>query len=52
MYLCTALSGEVTTLIMGRSPGLVVMGGDLHSRVREFESQHQILDGQFVHIKL
>ena len=33
--------------LVGGSPGLVVMGGDSHSRGREFESQHRILDGHF-----
>ena len=28
-------------------PGIVVRGGDLHSRGRGFESQHRILDGHF-----
>ena len=35
---------------VGRSPGLVVMGGDLHSRGCEFESQHRILDVHYSHI--
>ena len=29
--------------------GLVVMGGDLRSKGRGFESQHWLLDGHFVH---
>ena len=29
----------------GGSPGLVVMGGDLCSKGRAFESQHYLLDG-------
>ena len=29
------------------SPGLVVMGGDSHSKGRGFESRHHILDGHF-----
>ena len=32
---------------MDGSPGLVVMGGDSHSKGCEFESQHHILDGHF-----
>ena len=35
---------------MGRSPGLVVMGGDSRSKGRGFESRHRILDGHFSHI--
>ena len=31
----------------GGSPGLVVMGGDLCSKGREFESLHRKLDGHF-----
>ena len=34
--------------LLGGSPGLVVMGGDLHSGERVFESQCHILDGHFV----
>ena len=34
----------------GGSPGLVVMGGDLCSEGRDFESQHHILDGHFSHL--
>ena len=30
---------------LGGSPGLVVMGGDSHSKGRGFKSQHRILDG-------
>ena len=37
---------------MGESPGLVVMGGDLSSEGREFESQHRKLDGIVVKIVL
>ena len=36
-----------TVLKFGRSPGLVVMGGDSHSKSHGFESQHRILDGHF-----
>ena len=32
-------------LVYGGSPGLVVMGGDLCSKGRAFESQHYLLDG-------
>ena len=32
------------------SPGLVVMGRDLHSEGRGFESRHCKLDGHFSHI--
>ena len=34
----------------GGRPGLVVMGGDLCYKGREFESQHYILDGHFAHL--
>ena len=34
----------------GGSPGLVVMGGNSHSKGHGFESQHRILDGHFSHI--
>ena len=34
---------------MGGGPGVVVMGHNLFSRCRGFESQHQILDGHFSH---
>ena len=39
-------------LVLGGSPGLVVMGGDSCSEGHEFESQHRILDGHdiFSHI--
>ena len=38
----------------GRDPGLVVMGDDSYMKGCGFESQHRILDGQFVifHIEL
>ena len=36
--------------ISGGSPGPVVMGDDLCTRGRGFESQHRILDGHFSHI--
>ena len=36
-----------TVLKFGRSPGLVVMGGDSRSKSHGFESQHCILDGHF-----
>ena len=35
---------------MGRSPGLVVMGGDSCTEGRGFESCHHILEGHFSHI--
>ena len=38
---------EKTKLNKGGSPSLVVMGRDSCSKVRGFESQHRILDGQF-----
>ena len=31
----------------GGSPGLVVIGRDLQSEGRGFESQHRVLDGHF-----
>ena len=40
------------TFYMGRSPGLVVMGGDSCFEGRGFESLHRILDGHFVLITL
>ena len=40
----------LTTLNLGGSPGLVVMGGDSYSKSREFESRHHILDGHFSHV--
>ena len=36
--------------LLGRSPGLVVMGADSCSEGHGFESQHCILDGHFSHI--
>ena len=36
--------------MLGGSPGLVVMGGDLCSEGRGFESQHRILDVHFSHL--
>ena len=37
----------------GGSPGLVVMGGDLHSKGRGFESRRRVLDGHDIfHIDL
>ena len=35
---------------MGRSPGLVVMGGDSRSKGHGFKSRHRIVDGHFSHI--
>ena len=37
-------------IIKGGSPGLVVMGRDLRSKGRGFESRHRILDGHFSHL--
>ena len=37
-------------VMLGRSPGLVVMGRDSRSEGRGFKSQHCILDGHFSHI--
>ena len=34
------------------SPGILVMGGDPHSKSHELKSQHRILDGKFVHIPI
>ena len=36
-------------LMLGGYPGVVIKGGDSYSEGREFESQHQILDGHFSH---
>ena len=41
-YFCLKIKMEIS---MGRSPGLVVMGGDLCSKGHGFESRHHILDG-------
>ena len=38
------------TVFTGRSPGLVVKGGDSLSEGCEFKSQRQILDGHFSHL--
>ena len=38
---------NVTFLLFGVSPGLVVMGRDSYTKVREFESQLHIRDGHF-----
>ena len=38
------------SLILGGSPGLVVMGRDSRFEGRGFKSQHRILDGHFSHI--
>ena len=43
----TSLEGRSEFLLQGRSPGLVVMGGDSYSEGCEFESRHCILDGVF-----
>ena len=40
----------VRNIFEGRSPGLVVMGGDSCSKGRGFESQRRILDGHFSHL--
>ena len=40
---------KIRQKVLGRSPGLVVMGGDSCSEGSEFESQHCILDGHFSH---
>ena len=37
-------------MLLGGSPGLVVMGGDSHSEGHGFESRYYILDGHFSHI--
>ena len=37
---------------LGGSPGLVVMGGDSCSKGREFKSQHFILDGHLVVVRI
>ena len=38
---------QINIFILGGSPGLVVMGRDLRSRGRGFNSRHPILDGHF-----
>ena len=45
-HLCGQFCLQKKPLKGGRT-GLVVMGGDLCSKGREFESQHGILDGNF-----
>ena len=43
----------LTYFVSGRSPGLVVMGGDSRSKGHGFESQRRILDGHDIfHIDL
>ena len=37
-------------LLLGESPGLVVMGGYSCSKGREFESWHHMLDGHLSHL--
>ena len=39
----------VRNIFEGRSPGLVVMGGDSCSKGRGFESQRRILDGHYIY---
>ena len=43
---------KIITTLVGKSPGLVVMGGDACSKGRGFKSRNQILDGHniFSHI--
>ena len=41
--------GQKIEPMWGRSPDLVVMGGDSHSEGCGFESQRRILDGHFSH---
>ena len=41
---------KLTMLDLGRTPGLVVMGGDSFSAGCGFESLPLILDGHFSHI--
>ena len=48
-HLCGQFCLQKKPLKGGRT-GLVVMGGDLCSKGREFESQHGILDGNFSHL--
>ena len=46
-----SLFGQIgKDILLGRSPGLVVMGGDSCSKGHGFESRHQILDGHFSQI--
>ena len=40
---------EKTNCVLGRSPGLVVMGGDSQLRGGGFKPQHRILNGHFLH---
>ena len=44
-----ALKNKLQTMVSawGRSPGLVVMGGDSTLEGREFKSQDRTLDGHF-----
>ena len=43
--LITEMNKIITSRKVGGSPGLVVMGGDSHSKGRGFESLWRILDG-------
>ena len=44
-----ATLGHKNDFRLGRSPGLVVMGGDSRLKGCGFESRHRILDGHFSH---
>ena len=46
----TSYSSSTFTNIQGRSPGLVVMGGDSCTKGHGFESQHRILDGHISYL--
>ena len=46
----TVFKGKAKLGNRGRSPGLVVIGGDSCSNGRESESRHRILDGHFSHL--
>ena len=43
---------RISTNCKGRSPGLVVMGGDSYSKGHGFESLHCILDGHIFFVKI
>ena len=49
-HFITKLATNEFYLKLGRSPGLVVMGGDSCSKGCEFKSLHRKLDGHFSHL--
>ena len=49
-YFCLFFPPFKQYFTVGRSPGLVVMGGDSCAKGCVFESRHRILDGHFSHL--